>query len=63
MVHENEIIAIESNLRKFTALISRSMTGLNGYYWFFKKFKVEERFMLTVDGKEYYFQKLRPEVA
>jgi len=57
-ISDNRIILIDTNLKVFVEQVNKQFPGTRNYDWFYRAFKKENYFMLPIDGKEYYFQKV-----
>lgn len=54
----NEVVCFETNLKRFAMLMVKIEPSSRNYDWFFRSFKKDAKFQLTVNDKVYYFQQL-----
>lgn len=58
MIKDNEVILVESNLKRFVLIVNENFQGSRNYDWFFREFKKKVHFSSVIGGEQYYFQKV-----
>jgi hypothetical protein len=57
-IHENKVEIFDTNLKLFVEQINIAHKDSRNYDWFYRAFSKGNDFQATINGKEYFFQKL-----
>jgi len=57
-IHDNKVEVIDTNLKLFVEQVNKLHAGSRNYAWFYRAFAANDYFTTTIDGKEYFFQKV-----
>ncbi|EHQ29002.1 hypothetical protein Mucpa_4918 [Mucilaginibacter paludis DSM 18603] len=58
VIQDNKILSVDTNLKSFVEALNKEYAGIRNYDWFYRAFKKDNHFSLSIDGKEYFFQKV-----
>lgn len=54
----NEVVCFDTNLKDFIIRFSKIEAQAKKYDHYYRRFRSESKFTQTLDGKEYFFQRL-----
>jgi len=57
-IKDNEVVKFGTNLTTFYEGFKQLEPDIRNYEWFYRQFKKEKYFKISIDSNEYYLQKV-----